>query len=183
MRKLIILVVVLMSGLLLAGCDESTSAEQRENQAKAKNYEALQNSQPTKTMDYSPTRETINFWIETWDEQGKISYVYIFAANGQEIGYYVFEGLPVSYCASQTPPEQIKDRYEGDVAVTAPSMDGAYYSGSACDVYYGKDAGTGSFIEFSTGGSQNYLLTEQPLDRPEVEPLTSTSIEDVQQEE
>lgn len=182
MRRISIIVALLVTMLVVAGCSEQTAAD-RENEAKAKNYEQLQNSQPTDTMSYSPTRETINFWIDTWDEQGKISYVYLFASNGQEIGYYVFEGLPVSYCASQTPPEQLKDTYEGHEVVTAPSMDGAYYSGGQCNVYYGKDAGTGSFIEFSTGGSQNYLLTEQPLDRPDVEPLTNTTIEDMQTEE
>lgn len=179
MRRVMILVAILVSMLVIAGCSEQ-SASEKENQAKSQNYTNLQNQQPTGSMDYSPTRETINFWMDTWDENGKISYVYLFAANGQEIGYYVFEGLPVSYCASQTQPEEYSWQNGEQFQEIAPSMDGAFYAQCPQGVYYGKDAGTGSFIEFSTGGSQNYLLTEQPLDRPDVEPLTSTSIEDVQ---
>lgn len=34
-------------------------------------------------MKYSPTRETINKWIETWDKPGKLSYVYLQNANGE----------------------------------------------------------------------------------------------------
>lgn len=181
MRRIVTIILAsLFSLVLFAGCSDSQTAGDKERKAKAQNYEALQNNQPTGTMSYSPTRETINFWIDTWDENGKISYVYLIANNGQKIGYYVFEGLPVSYCASQTQPEQINDRYEGDVVTTAPSMDGAYYGNCPQGTYYGKDAGTGSFIEFSTGGSMDYLLTEQPLPAPDVEPLTTTSVEDVE---
>lgn len=177
-----VLVVIVMSALLLAGCEDSSSAQDKENQTKTRNYEGLQNKQPAQSMDYSPTRETINFWMDTWEEEGKISYVYLLASNGQEIGYYVFEGLPVSYCASLTPTYERKNGYDRDHIVDAPAMDGVWYSGGQCNQYYGKDAGTGSFIEFTIGGSQSYLLTEQPLPKPDVEPLTATTIEDVQED-
>ena len=54
-------------------------------------YEHLVNTQPAESMEYSPTREGLNFFQNTWEEPGKLSYVYMQAANGQLTGYYIFE--------------------------------------------------------------------------------------------
>src|SRR3546814_18270023 len=73
------------------------------------------------TGTYSPTRETKNFWIDTWMKKpGKKSYVYIQNANGQ-YGYYILKGLPVTYCVGLLPPE-VKQRgdlgqYDGDMEI------------------------------------------------------------------
>jgi hypothetical protein len=42
-------------------------------------------------------------------------------------------------------------------------VDGVYYSGGECNTYYGKDATTGSFIEYTVGLGINVLLYNQPL--------------------
>ena len=62
--------------------------------------------------------------------------------------------------------------------VKAPSMDGVYYSGGQCSQVYMKDAVKGKYMEFTAGGSLNYLLYEEPGPL-EVEPLGFTKIEDV----
>jgi len=180
MTKFIILLAILALALTACTSNSTPSGQEQETEAQQSGYEALVANQPTREMNYSPTRETINFWIDTWDEPGKLSFVYLMAANGQNIGYYVFEGLPVSYCASQTPNYRVQRSQYGNLQLPAPAMDGVYYSGAECDVYYGRDASTGTYMEFSAGQGINFMLFEEPLPRQDLEPLGFTTIEDVE---
>lgn len=177
-----------IAAFLLLGassCGNNSSPQQDESDRQQSNYERLTANQPAGEAEYSPTRETINYWLETWGtEPGKLSYVYLLASNGQMVGYFIFEGLPVSYCASLTPTY----RYEGrpddgsnaKYQVPAPAMDGVYYSGGQCNVYYGKDAQSGSYMEYSIGNGISALVYEQPLPRQDVEPLGVATIETVE---
>lgn len=183
MQRLIALALTILMALFVVACEEEDSADRRERQAQGTNYEQLQRKQPAQSMDYSPTREGLNKWMETWEEPGKIAYVYLLASNGQKIGYYVFEGLPVSYCASLTPPDREVDGYNTSVVMRAPSMDGVYYSGSGCNQFFGYDAQSGSYIEFSTGSGINFFVTEQPLPEQDVEPLGFTTIAEAEREQ
>jgi hypothetical protein len=63
--------------------------------------------------------------------------------------------------------------------VPAPGVDGVYYSGGQCNSYYGKDATTGAYVEYTAGLGINVLLFDEPLPRQDVEPLGPTSVEDV----
>lgn len=181
MRKLALILALI--AVVVAGCKETDPAKEKEEKARSQNYSQQVTKQPAESMDYSPTREGLNKWMETWEEPGKTAYVYLIASNGQKIGYYVFEGLPVSYCASLTPPDNVVEDAsgDGDEVVTAPSMDGVYHSGSQCAQYFGYDATTGSYIEFSIGNGLNFFVTEQPLPAPEVEPLGYTTVEEMRQ--
>lgn len=166
----------------LAACEDQPSSQQQEANRQQSSYDRLTAGQPAKTMSYSPTRETINFWIDTWDEPNKLSYVYLQASNGQLVGYYIFKGLPVSYCASLTPNYRIRDgdSTDGDLVLPAPAMDGVYYGGSgSCSTYYGRDATTDSYLEYTVGTGISALIYEQPLPRQDVEPLGFTKVEDV----
>ncbi|GAA3742456.1 hypothetical protein HDA32_003282 [Spinactinospora alkalitolerans] len=162
----------------LAACEASSREEESDRQQSG--YDQLVAGQPAESMDYSPTRETINFWIETWSEPNKLSYVYLQNADGEMIGYYVLKGLPVSYCAMLTPNYEILDPTQGGVSVPAPGMDGAYYSGQQCDSYYGQDATTGAYIEYTAGMGINVLLYDKPLPRQDAQPLGPTSVGDVE---
>lgn len=184
-RKLIMIIgIIALLAFVMMGASEcdpdaGDKAHKKEEAAQGNNYSSLQEKQPASSMSYSPTREGLNKWMKTWEEPNKISYVYLIASNGQKVGYYVFDGLPVSYCASLTPPDEIS-RYgaEGSAVTQAPSMDGVYYSGSQCSQYFGYDATTGTYIEFSIGSGLNFLVTDQPLPLDDVEPLGFTKIGD-----
>jgi hypothetical protein len=185
-----------LAGLTVAGvllgataCEDDgskPSSRSKESRSRNSQYDELVARQPAHTGSYSPTRETKNFWIDTWMKSpNKLSYVYIQNANGS-YGYFVLKGLPVTYCVSLLPPE-VKTRadlgqYDGDLVVQGPSMDGTYSSGSNCNAYYGKDATTGAYVEFSVGQNQSYFLYDQPLDLPQFKdaaPLGPTQIKDV----
>lgn len=173
--------------LSLSACDEGGASEsqKKENAAKIAGYDQMVKNQPAGSMNYSPTRATINKWIDTWDEPGKLAFVYIQNGAG-EYGYFVTEGPPVSYCAMLTPNFEVRGtpQSSGGMAVLpAPGMDGAYYSGGECNAYYAIDATTGAYLEFTVGANQSFFLYDQPMQLPEFSSaaqLGPTSLEDVQ---
>ncbi|MEU9405652.1 hypothetical protein AB0E08_08095 [Streptomyces sp. NPDC048281] len=183
------LIVAAALALTAGACDPGSkpSARAKETASTTSNYARLVAKQPAHTLDYSPTRATKNFWIDTWGKQpNKLSYVYIQNANGQ-YGYYILKGLPVTYCVSLVPPEQKArldlGQYDGDTYVQAPSMDGTYSSNSNCTSYYGEDAESGSYVEWSVGANQSYFLYSEPMSLPQFKgavPLGKTTLADIQ---
>jgi len=185
MRRLMLIPIILILAFGASACElgntsEDSGAQKSESKARQSSYEQLVSAQPAKTMKYSPSRETINFWIDTWGTEGKLSFVYLMAGNGQIVGYYVLKGLPVSYCAALTPNYDKVDldlgADRGEAIVSAPGVDGVYYSGGQCNQYFGIDATTGAYVEWSIGGSLNYLLFSEPIP-VEAEPLGFTTID------
>ncbi|MFI6083935.1 hypothetical protein ACIBBB_23650 [Streptomyces sp. NPDC051217] len=164
----------------LTACDDDSS-QTKETKAKQKSYDQLVANQPAGRMEYSPTREAINQWVKTWGKKGKLSYVYIQNAKG-EYGYFVMKGMPVARCQMLTPTEKVDSSTNGRVVVALPGMDGTYSSGSMCDAYYGFDATTGVFMEFTVGMNQSFFLFDRPMSMPEyatAKQLGPTSVEDV----
>jgi hypothetical protein len=162
--------------LVATGCTGNSSAD-KETASRSGSYDQQVATQPAHTMPYSPTREVINFWIDTWKQPNKLSYVYLQNANGDIIGYYVLKGLPVSSCAALTPTQQINGSSNGNTVTSAPSVDGVYYSGGQCNTYYGKDATSGAYIEYTVGLGINVLLFDQPLRRQNLQPLGKTQVD------
>lgn len=177
MRRIVSIgALFILLGVLVAGCTSENDTAKNERKIRNSGYSRLAASQPAHTMNYSPSRDTINFWIDTWGQPNKLSYVYLLASNGQLIGYYVFKGLPVSYCAALTPTYDIVRNDNGTFQVPAAGVDGVYYSGGQCSAYYGKDASTNSYIEYTIGQGISALIYERPLPRQDVEPLGFTTI-------
>lgn len=176
------LAALFLSVFILSGCEEiAASPQDQEDKTRQAGYGALVANQPAHKMSYSPTRATKNFWVDTWNKKGKLSYVYLLNAQGQTIGYYILEGLPVSYCTSLIPPYKIIGQYDvQDLVVPGPSVDGTYSSAANCNVFYGKDATSGAYIEYTTGQGINALLYDQPLPRfKDAQPLGRTELSDV----
>lgn len=177
----VVLIAVLM-GVFTIACEpeqQSTSTE-NEKATQAENQEKLASTQRAEGMDYSPTRDNLIKWADKWEEQGKLSYVYFFNSSG-ELGYFIFEGLPSSYCASLTPPQKIETKDWASVdahVMPAPALDGAYYSGSNCTQFFGYEAGTGNYFEFTVGGDFNYFLSESPLTELDMKPIGDTTEEE-----
>lgn len=162
--------------LMASGCGDDNSGQSKETGTQQSNYDRLVSQDPAHTMAVSQTRNTINKWIDTWGKDpNKQSYVYMQNANGDLIGFYVLKGLPVSYCTAQTPTYQIKYDDHGNVVVPAPSIDGVYYSGGECNTFYGFDATSGAYIEYTVGLGINVLIYDQPLpNHPNVKNLSPT---------
>ncbi len=175
--------VACLSALALAlgltSCTDDSSQD-KENKAKDQAYDHLVANQPAGRMEYSPTRDAINKWVETWGKRGKLSYVYIQNAKG-EYGYFVMKGLPVPRCKMLTPTEKVDSSNNGRVVVRQPGMDGTYSDGSMCHAYYGFDATTGAYMEFTVGTNQSFFLYDRAMSMPEyaeARQLGPTSLDD-----
>lgn len=182
MRRWILAAVVAVVALVALGCSsQEPEGQKADADRRTKTVQSLIEGQPAKSMEYSPSRETINFWIDTWDEPGKLSFVYLQGANGEFLGYYVLEGLPVSYCASITRNYDIRSGSgDTELLLPAPGVDGVWYSGGQCNTYYGKDATTGAYVEWTAGLGINTLLFDEPLPNQNVQPLGPTSVEEAE---
>ena len=175
---LLLVVVVVLAATACGG--QGGSGQTSESQRQQSNYNRLVAQDPAHTMTVSPTRKTINFWIDTWGhDPDKLSYVYLEQADGS-YGYYIFKGLPVNYCVSLTPNYKII--YDGDApkfTVPAPSIDGVYYSGGGCQSFYGRDATNNAYQEYTVGTGQNVHLSDRPLPYQHVVPLGFTTLKEV----
>lgn len=164
------LAALLATGVFIAtgaaSCDSGPSASTKEASSRDTSYSALVARQPAHGMSYSPTRDTINGWIDTWNKPGQLSYVYLQGQDGKLLGYFVLKGRPVTMCAALTPTQKVYDGSGsdggGNLVLNAPSVDGVYYSGGQCNDYYGFTT-DGVYVEFTVGQSQNLLLFNQPL--------------------
>jgi hypothetical protein len=188
-RGVILTVLLGLVAVLFVGCsgDSEPTAAERRREARNAGVEAMA-SEDLKTGNYSPTIETIQFWLDTWtNEPGKLAFIYFSDAEGDMLGYYVIEGLPVSYGTGGTPPYDFESRdvggATGDVLVPAPSLDGVWYSGSEARRYYAKEAVTGAYLEWFAGNGINQFLKDRPIRGLDLGPWTGgeTTIEDVQE--
>lgn len=171
--KTIILTALAVLLSLLVACDEDNASKKKEMDVQKDNYERLTGMEPAKEVTNPKTRETINFFTETWNEKEQLAYVYLQNSEGKMIGYYVLDGPPVSMCTSITPNYDTKySSNNGYTVIPAPGIDGVYRSAEDCSRYYGKDATNGAYVEFTVGMGINMLLYTEPLtNHPNVENL------------
>lgn len=183
MKKALTGLVALVAALSLGACTSSSqggAAQNKESKIQQGSYNGLAAQEPAHPVTYPMTRKAINFYVDTWNKPDKLAYVYLQNGNGDLIGYYVFKGLPTSMCTALTPPYKLVDpggsSDNGNISVPAPGIDGVYYSGGECNTYYGQDATSNAFIEYTVGLGINVLLYDQPLpNHPNVKNLSPTT--------
>lgn len=178
MRKLskrakVIVTAFLATGtFLVAGASScgDNSGQAKDEQTRSAGFDALQAKQPAVYMEFSPTRRGIKFFADKWGtDENKLSYVYLTNQDGAVVRYFVLKGLPISYCAQMLPPQKTDWGSSSVAVVPAPAVDGAYYGGNGgCDQYYGIDATTSSYVEW-TQKTGYTMVTEVPIGRPETD--------------
>lgn len=175
LKKNLLIIILVVLTVTLAGCLEGDSSSQtKETSIQQSTYTKLAEKEPAKEMTNPKTRETINFWTDTWNEEGQLAYVYLQNADGKMIGFFVLDGPPVSMCASLTPNFRVvgNSGSSSRVVTPAPGIDGVYRSSEDCSRYFGKDATSGTYVEFTVGMGINMLLYTEPLtNHPNVENL------------
>lgn len=165
---IIVAAIVIVILLALTGCTGGGSSPAEEAmKAREQGVAQIRANQPVHPMGYSPTLDNINHWADTWGQEGKVSYVYMQRADGTFAGYYVLKGLPVNYCVSGSPTYDMEDLPDDGSSyarmVKAPGLDGAYYGGCDPSRYYGFDAVTGQYIEYTDGMVLTAVVSDQPL--------------------
>ena len=174
----VLAIVMMLLSLTGAACEGQSDSDRDTQESRQAATESLRDKQPIKTAEYSSTLDTINKWTERWGKKGMVSYVYMQTQNGTFAGYYVLKGLPVSYCTAGAPAYRIDSSSNGKVLVPIPGSDGAYYSNCAENRFYGFDAVTGQYIEYTDGMVLTAVLSDQPLALENQPPAYGSTIEE-----
>lgn len=155
-------VIILMMSLLLSllGCDDnSKSTAAQEQKLTEQNQQALLRNQPPVRLEYSLERENINKRTSLWNDENKISYIYL-VSYGKVMAFYTIKGKVSSVNSQITNPDQIiENRYNGgasSVAIASPAEDGSYGTNGDGIFFFTTD---GTYVEWA--GS--YMLADKPL--------------------
>jgi hypothetical protein len=155
-----------VAGLALTACGGGGDpATIKESVSQQKSYGNVVADQPAHAVKYSPTRADKNFWIDTWGQGQKNAYVYIM--HGDKVFYYVLGGPPTNQCLSLTPPDRYDTGTSPDMLRPAPRVDGVYSGGGQCMTFMGRDATTGSYIEYTQGMNDLVLVYSEPQPFPQ----------------
>lgn len=179
-NKKSLIVGTVVASIMLMGAS-SCVKEDSQSQGRKTQEEIMKRAQqsvPVPQVENFRTRKAVAEWMERMDTPDKVFYIYLLGNNGQKIGYYIGQTRPISVCSFMTPTErEIGVGGSGANPLgQAPALDGVWYGGGGCDQYFFFDAETDAL--HSIGGI-NYLVSDQPLE-VDVEPLSVTTIEDVQ---
>ena len=149
------LIIVLMG----ADCesDKATGGEsaKKEQALTEDNQQRLLKSQPPVRLNWSLERENINKRTTLWNDANKVSYMYL-VNYGKVMAFFVIKGKVSSVNSQITNPDQIVDRYEGDVVIASPAEDGSYGTNGDAVYFFTTD---GAYIEWMG----DYMLVDQPL--------------------
>ena len=116
-----------------------------------------------------PLRQALIKFTEREDLINHPWYIYILGMNGNVIGYYVAQTVPVNSCTFLSSTEVVDSG--SNVVVTAPSLDGIFYGGggaaAGCDEWFFFDAETDAMIKIR---GVFFYVADQPL-RLQAEPI------------
>lgn len=164
-RNFAIALVAIGSLVVLNACkndtsDSSTKGEKTQEQ----NMQRAQQALPVPEVKNFTTRKAVNKWIERNDQKNKTYYIYILGDNGNYLRYHTASTRPISTCTFVTPPDRVEkyDAHNGwnPIVRTAPAMDGVYYKGGDCSVFF-FTADTDAFVQIPNG--VDYITYGQPL--------------------
>lgn len=151
-----------MALFLMTGCPDGKSSTVAQEQARTEaNQQRLLKAQPPVSLDYSLERDNINKRTELWNNENKISYIYL-VSYGKVMAFYTIKGKVSSVNSQITNPEQIVQRKytSGGNRYThvlpSPAEDGSYGTNGDGIFFFTAD---GTYVEWS--GS--YMLADKPL--------------------
>jgi hypothetical protein len=164
----IVLILLCALCVFLVACDEEGQGnESREKAISSRNntFESAEKSVPIPRTVNFPLRRALAKMTERQDLINHPWYVYILGDNGNVIGYYVSQTVPVNACAFLSSTEDVRDDDEGgNLVLTAPSLDGIFYGGagaaSGCDAWFFFDYATDALIQIR---GVNFFSADQPL--------------------
>ena len=158
-----VIALTIIGGIAFSACfgtDSSTQQRSKELQQAIGNsaFEAVPPYQP---QEFS-IREDINWYLE--ETEGRHTW-YTYALNylGEPLFYVVSDMRPTNICVNITSSEEIVNiTHQSDLVVQAPSLNGVWRKGGACDTYFLRDVSTGAYIELS-GSAFSLITSKQPL--------------------
>ncbi len=151
--KAVVLLLLLTSLVTTFGCATTTNTQSADQEAQQSIHADAQAAVPVNQTQNFLARQAINEWLERQDVPNKLWYVYEHAeGTGVILGYYVSKTMPLSFGVSITNPQQIVVKRFGGVSgnfirvMSAPAMDGVFYSGADPTLYYFVDAESDTMV-------------------------------------
>lgn len=147
------LTTMVLTAVILASCGDDKTEEQRRAAVdqRAEAYERAQAAVPAPRPENFPNREALAEYTERTDDIDRVWYVYVLADTGNVLGYYVAQTRPINSCSYLSSSEDVRDDSDGNLALTAPSLEGIFYGGggsaSTCDSWFFFDAATDAVVE------------------------------------
>lgn len=173
------LAIALISVLVLMGADDdcsganTTPEAQRESSVETRSqvFAKAESRFPVPVLTNFPTRQALVEFTKRQDLLNHPWYVYILGDNGNVLGYYVAQTRPANSCNFLSSTEDVRDDNDGNLILTAPSLDGVYYGGAggaaSCDAWFFFDEATNALIEIR---GVKFFTADQPL-ALEAEPI------------
>jgi D-alanine-D-alanine ligase-like ATP-grasp enzyme len=118
----IALLLVLLFTSMGGGEVSQPSSTQRQNAINENIASEVLNNVGIPDTQFYLEAKTVKDWFEYWDNDMRVSYVYVFM-SGTPIGYYVIKGKPVSTRSYLNPEEKY---YMNGATIQTPSLDGTY---------------------------------------------------------
>lgn len=167
------LFVVILSVLVLSGCERSLSTSQKQEATRDALMTRANNSTPIPEIRNFLARESVAEYMKRMDNPDKLFYIYILADNGQFVGYHVARTQTVNICTFMAPTDKI-EKVRGHLwQRAAPANDGLYYGAGACNVDYFFDSATDALLQLK---GLNYIISDMPL-ALDVKPLRVQSVD------
>lgn len=174
MRKFIVVTIAIAALFLVAGCTEDKKAEQQRESAvhaRADVFEQAESLVPAPVGQNFPLRRALAKFTDRQDLLDHPWYIYILGDNGNVIGYYVGQTVPINACDFLSSTED----YQDGAILTAPSLDGIFYGGSGsasgCDAWFFFDSSTDALVQIR---GVNFFTADQPL-KLDAKPITVES--------
>ncbi len=175
-RVLVLLAPILLLAVLAAACDYDQTGDARERAVaqRNENFERAERLYPNPRPENFPLRDALVKFTMRQDEINHPWYVYVLGNNGNLIGYYVAQTVPINACNFLSSTEALWVDVNNDLSqvLTAPSLDGIYYGGggaaAGCDSWFFFDSATDALIQIR---GVNWYAADQPL-KVAAEPIT-----------
>lgn len=151
---MIAFIIVSIVGVLIVGCDATSTAAKEQKQTEA-NQQRLLKVQPPVSLKWSLEREQINKRTTLWNDPNKVSYIYL-VNFGKVLGFYVIRGKVSSVNSQITNPMQIRTGRQSLATLPSPAEDGSYGSNGDAIFFFTTD---GIYVEWRG----DYMLSDQKM--------------------
>lgn len=165
--------------VLLTACydvnEKAETQRERSIETRAEMFARAEAKIPVPRTENFPLRQVLTEYTRRQDLINHPWYTYILSDTGQVTHYFVSTTVPVNSCAFLGSTEDVREDDQGNLILTAPSLDGIFYGGSgaasACNGWIFIDAATGAMgmafgTKIMTFEAPLILETEPILIRP-----------------
>lgn len=150
----------------LSGCVDAEQAQQQDLKDNSigeemvwteQSQKRLNKVQPPPQLDYSLERANLTKRLERWNDENKVSYIYLMS-YGQVVSHYTIKGKVSSVNSKLSTNDQVVRTHAGGSyqTVESPDFDGSYGSNGDAVFFFTTDD---TYVEWSG----NYVLMDKPM--------------------